>query len=451
MTDQEPTFNAPPGWDLASSSWTPPTGWNPPPGWRPVQSWPPAPAGWKFWVSAPVATAAPAIPVVRPAPIRTAAAAPDHTLVDALRARVRDLEAELQRLRGTVGAPAGAVDLDDERVLQEVGIYRYHHPLENAVDYKDRLAALSEEIKNMAKGGDAILASDLFTYNNSLGKGRKMTADFSKLMLRAYNSEADSCVRALRAGNVVTAKRRLEASATAVARLGAMMEMRVNPAYHALRNTELELTADYLMKVQVEKEEARDERARLREEQRAAKELADERERLDKERAHYSNALEALRVSGDATGVAKLNDRLEAIDRAIEHNDFRVANIRAGYVYVISNVGAFGPGMVKIGLTRRLKPLERVAELGGASVPFPFDVHALYFADDAVDLEAQLHRQFADLRVNHVNLRREFFFATPSEVRAVLAQKVGNLLEFTEQAEATQYLQSKSSWPEAMR
>ena len=146
----------------------------------------------------------------------------------------------------------------------------------------------------MVKAGDAVLASDMFTFNNSLAKGRRMTAEFSKLMLRAYNAEADNCVRALRAGNVLTAKKRLESSVTTIAKLGAMMEMRVNPTYHALRIQELELTADYLMKLQVEKEEAREERERLREERKAEHELAAERASLDKEREHYANALRAL-------------------------------------------------------------------------------------------------------------------------------------------------------------
>jgi len=281
--------------------------------------------------------------------------------------------------------------------------------------------------------------------------GRKMTAEFSKLMLRAYNAEADNCIRALRIGNVITAKKRLESCAAAVAKLGAMMEMRINPQYHQLCIRELELTADYLMKLQVEKEEAREERARLREERKAEQELAAERARLDKEREHYINALEALKDGADPTAIEDLNQRLADIDQAIEQNDYRIANIRAGYVYVISNRGALGPNIVKIGLTRRLDPMDRVRELGDASVPFPFDVHAMFFAEDAVTVEADLHRAFAERRVNHVNLRREFFFATPAEVRAVLLEQVGNVLEFADEPEATQFLQSKKYWPEQAR
>lgn len=357
----------------------------------------------------------------------------------------------MNRLRSAPATASTAVELDDHRVLQEVGIYEYHHPLENAAEYKAQLAALAEEIKLMVRQRSAVLASDLFTFNNSLAKGRKMTSEFSKLMLRAYNAEADNCVRTLRAGNVLTAKKRLDASVTAIAKLGAMMEMRINPDYHQLRFRELELTADYLMKVQVEKEAAREERERLREERKVEQELAAERERLAKERAHYLNALDAMRGGGaDEAAIADMTAKLNELDEAIAHNDYRAANIRAGYVYVISNTGALGPNIVKIGLTRRLEPMDRVRELGDASVPFPFDVHALFFSEDAVKVEAELHEAFASHRVNHVNQRREFFFATPAEVRTVLTEQIGNLLEFTDEPEATQYFQSRKYWPESV-
>jgi hypothetical protein len=308
------------------------------------------------------------------------------------------------------------------------------------------LAAVRDEIKAAVVGGEAIVASDMFSFNNSLAKGRKMTSDLSKLMLRAYNAEADICVRTIRAGNLATAVSRLEKAAATIAKLGDMMQMHVAETYHRLRVEELELTADYMMKVQEEKLAQREERERLREEKKVELELAAQREKLDKERAHYQNVLDSLAGRTDAEA-QRIRDKLGELDQAIAQNDYRRANIRAGYVYVISNRGAFGPDVVKIGMTRRLEPMDRVRELGSASVPFPFDVHALYFSDDAVALEGALHAAFATRRLNHANLRREFFFAEPGQVRDVLAQEVGNLLEYNEKPEATQYFQSRGSWP----
>lgn len=437
-------FNPPPGWPR------PPEGWTPPKGWSPDPSWPEPPPGWEFWSptvdplpeqAAPSQAAGP--PRSHHAPVETEAGP-----VSGGSRRIAVLEAEIAALRAQLDARASEADLvvlDDERVLQDVGIYRYHHPLENAAAYQERLSDLSRRIAELVKGGLAIEKSNMFTFDSSLAKGRKMTGSLAKLMLRAYNAEADNGLRSLRVGNVVTAKKRLEASRAAIAKLGKMMEMRISDEFHALRLEEVELTADFLMKKQEEKELEREEKARLREEKKVQAELVEERRRLDKERSHLMNALETLRARGASD--PELESKLAVIDEAIAQNDYRAANIRAGYVYVISNRGAFGTDVVKIGLTRRLEPLDRVHELGGASVPFRFDVHALFFSEDAVGLEADLHREFAERRVNRANTRKEFFFVSPAEVKEVLASKVGSLLEFTEHAESTEYLQSVRYWP----
>lgn len=430
-------FNPPPGWPK------PPPGWQPPAGWTRDPTWPEPPTGWQLWLSDDATAPSEAAEPPEPESVATPEQNPN--------ARVAFLEAENTELRRALAARDGdqPIELDDARVLQAVGIYRYHHPLESAAAYKGRLEELEARIADSIREGQSIVKSDLFTLNNSLAQGRRMTTDLGKLMLRAYNAEADNVIRSLRAGNVQTAKRRLEASRTAIARLGALMEMHINDAFHALRIEEVELTADWLMKKQEEREAAREERARLREEARVQRELEEERAQLDKERAHLTNALEALRAQGRDD--ADLIERLTAVDQAIEQNDYRAANIRAGYIYVISNEGAFGAGVVKIGLTRRLEPAERIAELSGASVPFRFDVHALFFSENAVTLENELHKHFAARALNQANPRKEFFFATPSEVRDVLVQRVGSILEFTETVEAAEYRQSLSTWPQSQR
>ncbi|CAM4527008.1 DUF4041 domain-containing protein [Nocardia ninae] len=366
-----------------------------------------------------------------------------------LQDRVRELSEQLLTTTTPV-VPQPQTDprvitVDDALVLQEVGIYEYHHPLENAECYKLALMQLRGAVRDAVRTSEAIVVAKKFSFNNSLAEGRRLTVDLSKLMLRAYNSEAENCVRTIRAGNLDTAKRRLDKAAKDIEKLGAAMQMVVAPDYHRLRIQELELTADYMMKVQDEREAAREERERLREQRKVEQELAAERERLDKEKAHYRAVLARLTASGQDT--VEIEAQLSRIGEAIAHNDFRAANIRAGYVYVISNIGAFGPNVIKIGLTRRLEPLDRVRELGGASVPFPFDVHAVYFSDDAVSLENELHKEFGSRRLNHANLRREFFFATPDEVRQTLMKKVGNLLDYNASPAATQYFQSKSYWP----
>ena len=437
-------FNPPPGWPK------PPLGWTPPKGWTPDPNWPPSPLGWELWVSRERALQASLDPIIDPQLVQMNSARSDDKLtVDQLtylETENRELKRRLESMLRT--APECLV-LSDEVILQEAGIYRYHHPLESAAEYQDRLAELDSEIAEFIKQGRAIEKSNLFTYDNSLAKGRKMADDLAKLMLRAYNAEAENCIRSLRAGNAATAKGRIERSREAIEKLGKMMEMRINLDFHALRVREIELTLDFLIKKQDEKEVAREERARLREETKVAAELASQRELLEKERNHILNVLEELRLKHGTN--LRLEEKLSELNAAIDQNDFRAANIRAGYVYIKSNRGAFGANVVKIGLTRRLEPLDRVNELGDASVPFQFDVHGLFFSEDAVTIETELHRHFADRKVNHVNQRKEFFFASPAEVREVLMSKIGNLLEFNEHAEAIDFHQSLRYWPELHR
>jgi hypothetical protein len=271
-----------------------------------------------------------------------------------------------------------------------------------------------------------------------------MVRETSKLMLRAYNAEADRLVQTMRPYKLDSAVDRLAKSKEIISKLGRSMQIEITSEYHRVRVEEMRLTADYLAKAQEEKEAEREEKARLREEAQARKEFEAEKSRLLKEQSHYSNVVEQLRANGDLDGAAAAEIQLKEIADAIRGVEEREANVRAGYVYVISNVGAFGERMVKIGMTRRLEPMDRIRELGDASVPFRYDVHALFFSEDAVGLENRLHHELADQRVNRVNNRREFFYATPREVEALLKSVDGSMLSFVEKPEADEWHQSEN-------
>lgn len=197
-----------------------------------------------------------------------------------------------------------------------------------------------------------------------------MVRDFSKLMLRAYNADADYAVRTMKPHRLTSLVDRLYKSRETIAKLGATMNIRISDAYHDARVRELQLTADSLQKKEEEREAQREIRAREWEEAAAQRELDREREKLQKEQRHYQAALDRLRVRGDVDAVAEMEAKLAEIEQALSSVEARAANIRAGYVYVISNIGAFGECMVKIGMTRRLEPLERIYELSGAAAPF---------------------------------------------------------------------------------
>jgi hypothetical protein len=370
---------------------------------------------------------------------REGATAQAREELSSLQAEHQQLDARLSDLRDEV------VETEEVALLQEAGVYEYRHPLSDAVAYQGELKRLRDLIKTMARAdGGAVRGTTNWTVNSSAAQGRKMVRDFSKLMLRAYNAEADNLVRGLKPYKLASAIERLTKVAMTIEKLGKTMDIQIADDYHELRVRELELTADYLEKLAEEKEREREDRERLREERKAQQEMERERARLEKERQHYLNAMAALEEKGDVEGIGRLRGELSEIDRAIEDVDYRAANIRAGYVYVISNLGSFGDQVVKIGMTRRIDPVDRVRELGDASVPYRYDVHALFFSEDAVGIEAKLHERLAERRVNRINHRREFFYATPQEVKAHLLELTGELLQYDEVAEALEFRQSQT-------
>jgi len=332
----------------------------------------------------------------------------------------------------------------DRLSLEEVGLFDYEHPAEASASLATELESVRSQIKQTNKIGNAITATENFTFNNSLSKGKTFVNQMSRIMLRAYNAEAENATKSVKAGNLATAQKRLSSARAQIAKQGTMIDLSVTEHYHRLRLRELELAARHLQVLAHEKELERERRAELREQKVLEQEIKKEKERLEKERSHYLYSIQRLRDSGDLAAADALQAELDRVDEEIASVDYRAANIRAGYVYVISNLGAFGDGVVKIGMTRRLEPMDRIRELGDASVPFVFDVHALFFSDDAVTIEAMLHREFASERINKVNPRKEFFRVGPEAVLKTLTDHKVSVLEFTTRAAADDY---RMSWP----
>lgn len=389
-----------------------------------------------------------------PVPVQVQAdLAPVQSEVQRLIQRREALQQELEILDQQVRqARATIVETDELRLLQQVGYYQFRHPLDDVLASKDRLNDLRSKIKHAISKRTAVHGRSGWMVNGSLKEGEALVRQFGDLMLRTYNIEADNCVRTVRAHTVDTAKKRLEKTREAIVKNGSTMGVAIDDGYHALRLEELHLTADHYLRVEQEKEAAREERQRLKEEARAQEEFKRRKKDLLKEQAHYRSLLERSRANGDEVGLLDARERLAEIEDRIDEVEEMAANTRVGYVYVISNVGAFGDRVVKIGMTRREDPMQRVYELGSASVPFKFDVHTLVFSHDAVSLEGALHREFDRYRVNQVNRRREFFRVGLPEVRAAL-EKVGknHVVEFHEFAEAPEWRQSRSEYTEDER
>ena len=312
------------------------------------------------------------------------------------------LEREITNKKGLL------YSLTDDIELQEYGLYQPTYEFSNSDFYAERLKAIRTDQKQCIKNGTACLGNMNWTVNGSASKGKKMVQDMQKLLLRAFNVECDNIVETVKVSNVEKAKERIFSTSQQISKLGSMMSISISQQYINLKVQELLLALDYQQKKQEEKERIRELKAQEREEKRVQKEIEEARKKLQKEQTHYQNALDALikqiQTSGETPELLEKKNNLEAelqdTAKAIANVDYREANRKAGYVYIISNIGAFGQNVYKIGMTRRLEPMERIEELGDASVPFNFDVHALIFTEDAPALENALHTAFEAYKIN---------------------------------------------------
>lgn len=347
---------------------------------------------------------------------------------------------------------AQIVEANETILLQSFGLYTPHFDFMRADEYKSRLLEIRAKQKDMIKAKTAIYGATTWTVSGSVAKGKKMVSDMQKLLLRAFNAECDDIVEHVTYSNIETSEKRVTSSRDAISKLGDIMGIGISTEYYRLKLDELHLALEWQIKKQDEKEAQKAARAEMREAAKLAKELEAARLKLEKEQTHYQNALKKITVQLAAANdedraaieakKAELEQQLEKIDAEFKDVDYREANQRAGYVYIISNIGAFGEDVYKIGMTRRLDPMDRVDELGDASVPFDFDVHAMIFSNDAPALETALHNAFADRKLNFVNQRREFFHVTLDEIKRVVKENFDQSVEFIDVAPAEQYRES---------
>lgn len=334
--------------------------------------------------------------------------------------------------------------------LESFSLYEPRFSFVSSDEYKARLDEIREKQKAMIKAGTAATCSKEWKVEGSTAKGKAFISEMIKLFLRSFNNECDIAVGEVKFSNYGRSVSRIEKSFDTINKLGKVNAVSLTDDYKALKLEELALAYEYQCKKQEEKEALAELRAQQREEAKLAKEIEAARKEAEKERKHYLQALEKINLQLQANPqnadlLEKRDDLMNHIDDIsckLEDIDYRQSNQRAGYVYVISNIGSFGEGVYKIGMTRRLDPMERVYELGDASVPFRFDVHAMIFSDDAPKLEAALHQAFADKRVNQVNTRREYFRVSLEEIKAVVRENHDKTVEFVNVPEAQQYRES---------
>ena len=375
--------------------------------------------------------------------------APPHVALSPLDQHVRDAEARLFALRRELES------VEESLEIQSFGFYRPKYGFDSSEKYATQLKALRDEQKRLIKAGQATHCDTPWQVGGSLAEGKKMIERMSKLMLRAFNGECDAAIAKARYDNVVALEERVTKSCTEINLLGHSNRVMLTMPYYQSKLAELHLVHEHREKMQDEKEEQKRIREQLKEEQKdrdfIERAQADAEREEDKKRQALEKAQADMAASvGTAAQHAKLEAlvaRLETeLKGAIETKAKAVARAqmtKSGHVYVLSNHGSFGEGIYKIGLTRRLDPYERVEELGDASVPFSFDVHAIIFAQDAPALENKLHKEFEYRRVNMVNHRKEYFRCTLDDIR-VAVEKHHGLVTFVLTPEAEEWRKTRA-------
>lgn len=303
---------------------------------------------------------------------------------------------------------------DERLALAELGIYEPHFDYTDSDEYKRRIIDVRDRQKKMISAGDATHCPSNWTVDGSLTKGKTMINRQTRLTMRAFNNECEAAIANTRWNNVNAMERRILTAAKAIDTANTSMSLKISEGYVALKLNELYLTHEYREQLKAEKEE----RAEMVRAEREERKLLAEAEAAEKEERKYQLLLDRARseAGADASKIAALEAALADAHATSERARSMAEMTKSGYVYIISNIGSFGDDVVKIGLTRRLDPDDRVRELGDASVPFTFDTHAMIYSDGAPALEAALHREFADRRINMSNMRKEFFRVSLDEV-----------------------------------
>ena len=312
---------------------------------------------------------------------------------------------------------------------------------------KNKLALLKAEEQAYIKNSNAVKL-----FGSSSKKGLNSNV---KQILRCFNSECDNVLLNLSVKTIDTARNKITKSFETLNKLFSVDGVQLEQKLLQYKLEELNLVYTYELKKEQEREHQRVIKEQMIEEEKVRREIERQKAKLEKDQAQYSNEINRLmgymQKTQDDVEKQLYIDKIKELEEKLKQLEAdkatvleREANALAGYVYIISNIGSFGENVYKIGMTRRLEPMDRVKELGSASVPFEFDVHAMIFSDDAPALEAALHKAFEDRKLNMVNTRREFFNVTLDEIKEVVRKNFDKTVEFIDIPDAEQYRVSQN-------
>lgn len=310
-------------------------------------------------------------------------------------------------------------------------------------EVKNQLVMLRGRQDELVKSGDALSVTNTTAKKNELNNQKKQ-------ILRCFNAECKSIIEGVTVKNVDTTRAKIQRAFEAINKIFMVDGVQISQKYLSSKYEELSMVYAYMVKEDEEREQRKAIREQMVEEEKVRREIDAAKKKIEKEEAQFTNERDKLmaymqKAKDDIERklyidkISELEEKLKAISADKENVLQREQNTRAGFVYIISNIGSFGESVFKIGMTRRLEPMDRIAELSSASVPFPFDVHALIFSDDAPGLESILHQIFNDKRVNKINARKEFFRVDLDEIKQVVLKNHNATVKFVDVPDAIEY------------
>jgi len=326
---------------------------------------------------------------------------------------------------------------------------------------KNKLSILKLKEQDLIKNDKAVEIHWLelnkmtnMTLDNRLKKSlEKITKNNIKLTIRCFNAECDNIILGISIKNIDSMRSKMQRSYDSINKIISINSISIAEAFLELKLEQLNLVYTYELKKEQEKEIQKAIKEQMLEEEKVRREIEKEKAKIQKDQDQCSSEINKLmkylqKTDNDVEKQLYL-DKIKELEnklRELESNKKTVlereANAKAGYVYIISNIGSFGEDVYKIGMTRRLEPMDRIKELSSASVPFEFDVHAMIFSVDAPSLETTLHQYFNKQSINRINPRKEFFKVSIDEIEEIVKEKYNNTVEFTKIPIAREYRQS---------
>ncbi|HFO0764732.1 TPA: DUF4041 domain-containing protein [Staphylococcus aureus] len=375
--------------------------------------------------------------------------------IEELDAERKNLVVENERLSGEISFKEKKIkeleaNIEDKIIDSDLKDIFVNHFEENITskELNDQLSMLSLDEKDMVNNEEAV-------YYYGYSEKKSHINSQIKQILRSFNTECDYLFSSLTSRNYDNYHKKIVRSYEALNKIYKVDNVEITRQYLQIKLEKLNLINERAIKIEQEKALQREIKEQMKEEEKVRRELEQQEKKIAKEETQFSNEIKNLfkrleKSQNDiekelyADKIKELEEKVKQLEADKKDVENRKLNTRAGYVYVISNIGSFGEGIYKIGLTRRLEPYDRVKELGDASVPFEFDVHAMIFSDDAPTLESTLHRHFRDRELNKVNHRKEFFKVDIDEIEEVVKNNHNNTVEFTKIPVAEQYWESQN-------